>query len=126
MRRAFPSWATAAAAVAALTVVGAFVAVPLIVRAPLGLLTVFVLPGFAVERALHPGTAIDPTEHPFFWLGISLAVSVVTALALAASPIGLSREWLAVVLGSGSGLMSMLAGVRAMTSVVSPEVEDRV
>ena len=114
MRRSFPSATAAAVAIAALTVVGAFVAVPLVVRAALGLVTVFVLPGFAIERAIHPDRDFEPDEQPFVWFGVSLAVGIVAAVALAASPIGISRQSFAVAVGGFSGLLALYTGLRSM------------
>jgi len=126
MRRPFPPGPAAAAAIAAMTVVTAFFSVPIAVRTALGLLTVFVLPGFAVERALHagpdPDPAADPDAQPFVWLGFSLAISVVTAVALAASPIGISRESFAVALGGFTALVALYAGLRSMLHDVPHEV----
>jgi len=126
MRRPFPAGPAAAAAIAVVTVVIAFFSVPIVVRAALGLLTVFVLPGFAVERALHarpdPDPDADPDAQPFVWLGFSLAISVVTAVALAASPIGLSRESFAVALGGFTVLVALYAGLRSMLHDVPHEV----
>jgi uncharacterized membrane protein len=122
MRRPFPSGLAAAAAVAALTVVTAFVSVPLVVRAALGLVTVFVLPGFAVERMLRVRADGELDAEPFVWIGLSLAISVVVAVALAASPIGISRESFGVVLGGGTALIALAAGVRAITRDASHEV----
>src|SRR4051812_37694313 len=114
MRRPFPAGPAAAAAIAALTVVTAFFAVPVVVRTVLGLVTVFVLPGFAVERALHARADFEPDAAPFVWLGLSLAISVVTAVALAASPIGISRESFAVALGGFTAPLALCAGLRSM------------
>jgi uncharacterized membrane protein len=115
MKRPFPTRLGVAAAIAALTVVSAFVTVPVVVRAVLGLVTVFVLPGFAVERALNADRDAASDEQPFVWLGVSLAVGVVAAVALAASPVGLSRRSFAVVVGGFATLLSLYAGLRAVT-----------
>jgi uncharacterized membrane protein len=122
MRRPFPALPAAAATIAALTVVTAFFAVPLVVRTALGLVTVFVLPGFAVERALHARPGFEPDAAPFVWLGVSLAISVVTAVALAASPIGISRESFAVALGGLTAPLALYAGLRSMMHDTPHEV----
>jgi len=99
--------------VAALAVATAYVGVPQFVRIVLGVLIVFILPGFAAVRAVFPQGRLALEEHIVAILGTSLAMAVCAAVLLAAAPIGLSRESFAVALGGFTVLLSLYAGLRS-------------
>jgi uncharacterized membrane protein len=77
----------------------------------LGLLMVFVLPGFALACAAVPRYQ-SPVERLLATVGLSLAITTCTAVLLAALPVGLSRESLAVVLGGLTIALSIGAAFR--------------
>jgi uncharacterized membrane protein len=108
MRRSLVLPLIATCVLAALTVATAYVGVPQFVRIVLGLLIVFLLPGFAVVCAVPPNQ-LSADEFLFASLGISLALATCTAVLLAAVPIGLSRESFAVSLGSATFLVAACA-----------------
>jgi uncharacterized membrane protein len=97
---------------AALTVVAANVPVPQPVRIALGVLIVFVLPGFAILCALFPGPKLSAGERLLASLGTSLAITAYVSVLLGTTPMGLSQESLAVTLGATTIAASVLAGVR--------------
>jgi uncharacterized membrane protein len=97
---------------AALTVVAANIPFPPPVRIALGILIVFVLPGFAILCALFPGPKLSPGELLLASLGTSLAITAYVSVLLGTTPMGLSQESLAVTLGATTIAVSVLAGVR--------------
>ena len=98
--------------VAFMTVATANIALPKAVQIMLGLLMVFILPGFAVVSAVLPPWRLSSGERLLASLGISLAVVTCTAMLLAATPIGLSRVSLAIAIGVGTITMSIYAWFR--------------
>jgi uncharacterized membrane protein len=100
--------------VALLTLVTVGVAVPPAVRIALGMLMVFLLPGFAVVCAAQSSERqLSRGEWLLASLGISLAVTACSAVLLAATPMGLTRESIAAVLGGITAMASAYALVRA-------------
>lgn len=97
---------------AALTMVTAGVSVPQAVRIALGLLIVFVLPGFAILCAVFPGPQLSPSERLLASVGTSLATTTYFSVLLGTSPLGLSHESLAATLGGTTLAASVFAGVR--------------
>lgn len=97
--------------VASVTVATANIALPKAVQIMLGLLMVFILPGFAVVSAVPP-RRLSSGERLLAGLGISVAVVTCTAVLLAATPIGLSRVSLAVAIGVGTIITSICAWFR--------------
>lgn len=97
---------------ASLTITTAYVATPQAVRIALGVLIVFILPGFAAVCAVLPAPQLPPGERLLASLGISLAIAICTAMLLGATPIGLSRESFAVALGGSTIGLSVVAGFR--------------
>ena len=93
----------------AVTVVAANVAAPQALRIGLGVAMVFVLPGFAAVCAVLPRRELSLGECLLASLGISLAISVCMSVLLAATPIGLTRNSLAAVLGGGTIIVSIYA-----------------
>ena len=98
--------------VAFVAVATANIALPKAVQIMLGLLMVFLLPGFAVVSAVLPPWRLSSSERLLASLGISVAVVTCTAVLLAATPIGLSRISLAVTIGVGTIVMSICAWFR--------------
>lgn len=72
--------------------------VPQGIRIPLGMVMVFILPGFAFVCAALPARQLSQWECLLASVGISIAVTVVAAVALAAAPVGLSRLSLTIAL----------------------------
>jgi uncharacterized membrane protein len=98
--------------VAALTVATASVAAPQGVRIALGVLMVLVLPGFALVCAVLPERQLSSDECLLASVGMSLAMVTCVPVLLAATPIGLSRGSLAVVLDGSTIILSTYAGFR--------------
>jgi len=97
---------------AVFTIVTASVAAPQAVRIALGVLIVFVLPGFAILCAVFPGPKLSPSERLLASVGTSLAMTIYVSVLLGTTPMGLSQESLAVTLGGTTIAASLLAGVR--------------
>ena len=93
----------------AVTVLAANVAAPQALRIGLGVAMVFVVPGFATVCAVVPRREFSLGECLLASLGISLAISVCMSVLLAATPIGLTRNSLAAVLGGGTVIVSIYA-----------------
>jgi uncharacterized membrane protein len=98
---------------AALTVGVAFLPAGHLPRIGLGILIVFLLPGFAVTAAVFPARDLSLSDRLLASLGISLVATVCTAVLLAALPIGLTRGSLSVALGGGTVIASACALLRA-------------
>jgi uncharacterized membrane protein len=96
--------------VALLTVATASIAVPQGVRVPLGVLIVFIVPGFALVCAVLPEQQLSRGERLLASAGMSLAMTIGAAVLLGATPIGLSRLSLAVALG-GCTLISSISAL---------------
>ena len=84
-----------------------------IARVTLGLLIVFIVPGFALVSAILPKRQFSPGEYVLSTLGASLALSATAAVALGAAPVGLSKLSISVALGCCTLLFSITAVVRA-------------
>jgi len=82
-------------------------------RAALGLLLVLVAPGFALISAAIPKSEFSFYEYLLASVGASLAISTITAVALGAAPIGLTRLSFSITLGCCTVLLSLTATVRA-------------
>ena len=98
--------------VGTLTVVTSYIEVPQIVRIVLGLLIVFLVTGFALVSTIFPEPQFSPGECLLASVGMSLAIATAATVALAAAPIGLSRQSIAVVLGSCTLILSIIAVFR--------------
>ena len=95
---------------ASLTLVTVGVPVPLAVRIALGLLMVLFLPGFAIVcAAQRSGLQLSRGDLLLASLGISLAMTACAAVLLAATPVGLTRGSIAVVLGGTTAMASIYA-----------------
>ena len=57
------------------------------------------MPGFALVCAVLPDRQLSRGERLLASVGMSLAITVCAAVALAAAPVGLSRQSIAVALG---------------------------
>lgn len=83
-------------------------AAPPALRVALGLMMVFVVPGFAAScvvtrRPLSVGESLLAS------LGTSLAITICVSVLLAATPVGLTRGSLADVLGGSTIILSVYA-----------------
>ena len=85
---------------------------PQAARVALGIPLVFVLPGFAAVCAVVPGRELSRGERTLASLGGSVAISVCVSVLLAATPIHLSKDSAATVLGVGTAALALLAWVR--------------
>ncbi len=94
-------------------VVTANSAVPQVVRIALGALLVFILPGFTLVCAVLPQREFSRGERLLASVGMSLAMAACAAVLLAATPLGLSRQSIAVVLGGSTVALSVVTGFRA-------------
>jgi len=84
-----------------------------IVRIVLGLLIVFIVPGSALVSAVLDQRQFSLGEYLLASVGASLSMSTTLAVALAATPIGLSRLSFSVVLGSCTLILSIISALRA-------------
>ena len=99
--------------VAVLAVATAGIAVPPVLRTALGMLTLFIVPGFALVCAVLPERRFSRGERLLGSVGMSLALATCAAVLLGALPVGLSRLSLAVALGSCTIAFSLCAVYRA-------------
>jgi uncharacterized membrane protein len=97
---------------AALTLITAILALPQALRVAVGVPMVLLLPGYALVCVLLPGPRLSRSECLLVSVGASLAMTTCACVLLGATPVGLSRESLAVLLGSGTVTLSLVAGVR--------------
>lgn len=97
---------------ALLAILTGYFSVPSLVRISIGILIVFFLPGFALVCATRPKLSLGLSEALLASVGISLAVTVCTAVLLAATPIGLSRPSLAAALGGVTLVASTYSWLR--------------
>jgi len=100
--------------VAALTMVTANIAVPAVVRIALGVLSVFLVPGFALVCAALPQRELSSSERLLASVGMSIAISICAAVLLGALPIGLSKISFAYVLGTCTLILSAVSGLRVL------------
>jgi uncharacterized membrane protein len=107
--------------IASLTVATANLAVPQAVRITLGALMVLILPGFAVVCAVLPERQLSCGERVLASVGMSLAMATTATVLLGATPIGLSRGSLAVLLGGITIILSIYAGFRGASSPTNDE-----
>jgi uncharacterized membrane protein len=98
---------------AALTMAAPFLPAGHVLRIGLGVLIVFLLPGFAVVSAVFPARPLSRIDRLVASLGISLVVTVGTAVLLAALPIGLTRDSLSIALGAGTAMVAACALLQA-------------
>lgn len=108
-----PTALIGACVVASLGVLGAIVGFPQGVRIMLGLLMVFVLPGFVALSACGSTLKLSWPEVVLASLGISVAMTTCVAVLLGATPIGLSRTSFAIVLGGVTMIGSIYALAKA-------------
>jgi uncharacterized membrane protein len=92
-----------------------------VLRIAVGVLAVFVLPGFAATYAVLGARRLSPTDRLLASLGISLAVTVCTAVLLAALPVGLTAASLSVTLGGGTAMLSVYALFRTRPGLAQTE-----
>ncbi|HXZ04113.1 MAG TPA: DUF1616 domain-containing protein [Ktedonobacteraceae bacterium] len=74
----------------------------------------FVLPGYAMMRALFRGKQFGNAEYITFSLGLSLAIVILSGLVLNSTPYGLQERSWAVILGSITLGASAVAILRQM------------
>jgi uncharacterized membrane protein len=106
-------WALAGTCVVGLlTVVTAAIPVPQVGRIALGVPLVFFLSGYAIVCAVLAGRRLSHGERALASLGLSLAMTTCVAVLLGATPIGLSRNSIAISLGSITSAISAYAWLR--------------
>lgn len=104
--------ALAAVVAAAGAVIVVRFSVPVAVRIAFVLPLVFVLPGYALTRALLSGRELERSHRLLLSLGLSLSLAIVTGLVLDVSTIGLeARSW-AVSLAAETWILCFVAGLR--------------
>ena len=108
-----PTALIGACVVASLGVLSAIVGIPQGVRITVGLLMVFVLPGFVALSACSSTLKLSWPEVALATLGISVAMATCVAVLLGATRIGLSRTSFAIVLGGGTMMGSIYALAKA-------------
>ena len=89
---------------------------PYLVRVPLGMMMVFILPGFAFGCAALPARRLSRWERLLASVGFSMAITIIAAVVLAATPIGLSRLSLTIVLVSWTVALSIYSLARTAFS----------
>jgi len=111
---------------AALTMVSAVIdSHTSVFRAVLGLSLALALSGFALQSAVLPGGRLDGIETLLLSLGLSLALTLLTGIALSRSPWGLTpHSWL-LSLGTVS-LCGALAALVRWTAHPSPPLAIRI
>jgi uncharacterized membrane protein len=112
MKRWLPALITGSFLLASATMASATTAFPNSVRIALGVLIVFVLPGFVGACGALPDRTLSWGERLLASVGLSLAIATCTAVLLAALPLGLSRKSFAVGLGGVTIALSIVAFVR--------------
>jgi len=110
MRRGQVVLLALASCIALTTLATVKVPIPQVMRIVLGLWLVFVLPGFAFVSAVLSDRHLSRSEHLLASVGLSVAVTICAAVALAAMPVGLSRLSLTAVL-TGCTLVGSVAAV---------------
>jgi uncharacterized membrane protein len=109
-----------AGALGLLTVAAEVAGAPKAALTVLGVLLVFLLPGYVTVCALVPGREFSWGERLLASLASSLAISTGTGVLLAAAPVGLSTDSAAVTLGSGVAAMSLYAWIRTSRRLREP------
>jgi uncharacterized membrane protein len=104
-------------AAALLAAIAEGIGAPQAVRIVLGIPLVLVLPGFAAVCAVLPGRELSWGERMLASLGASVAITLCVSVLLAATPIGLSKESAAAVLGIGTVALALYAWVRTRRSL---------
>ena len=94
------------------------------VRVPFGVLLSLVLPGYGIALAAFPGRSFSRGERVLFTLGLSLAVAVLSGIALNWSPWQLSTEAFTVFLGGVILLSCAIALVRRVRMAPWEQVAD--
>lgn len=94
-----------------LNVAMSYVAMLQIVPVVLGLIIIFIVPGFALICAILPQRLLSRTEELLASVGASVAVSTTAAVALGAAPVGLTRLSFSVVLGIFTLTFSIIAAL---------------
>jgi uncharacterized membrane protein len=92
--------------------------VPEAVQIVLGLLMVFLIPGFSLACAAIPERQ-SLAERLLASVGLSVAVTTCAAVLLAATPVGLTRESLAVFIGCFTIVLSFV-GLYRSRSMTAP------
>jgi uncharacterized membrane protein len=102
-----------AALAAVLAAVLTLVQAPVLLRIPLGLLSVLVLPGYALAAALFPRSDdLDVIERLALGVGLSVAIIAVVAPGLSSLPWGLQPTPLVVTLTIWTVVTTAVAGLR--------------
>jgi uncharacterized membrane protein len=96
----------------AFALITASFALPEALRVALGVPMVLLLPGFALICVLFPGPRLSRSELLLASVGSSLAITTCACVLLGATPVGLARESLAMLLGGGTMALSVVAGAR--------------
>ena len=112
--------------VASLTVATGYRVAPEVLRAALGIPMVLLLPGFAVVCALFPKRQLSRGEILLASVGMSLGVTICGGVLLGATPIGLSRTSLSVLLGGLTIALSIYAAIRGWDMELMTEPRARV
>ncbi len=123
----WPHWDLLVLALTTLLCVGMSIGLPETspVRVPFGLLLSLVLPGYAVTTAAFPGRSFSRGERVLFTFGLSLALAVLSGIALNWSPWRLSTVSFAFFLGGVSLLSCVIALLRRMTMAPWEQVADQ-
>lgn len=125
MRQTRPMMLLGACLVGVLAMTTAHVSLPPGLRLVLGILIVFVVPGFALATAVLPDRQLARSERLLASIGLSVVITVCAAVALAAAPIGLSRQSIALALGIVTLLCSAIAAYRIYKGEVQRSARSR-
>jgi uncharacterized membrane protein len=98
--------------IAVVVIATAGVDLPQALRVVLGLLIVFLLPGFALVAAVLSDGRLTRSEFLLASVGVSIAITICAAIVLAALPVGLTRDSIGITLGCLTVLFSLVAGYR--------------
>lgn len=97
----------------AAALLAAEIASPTVVRVSSAILLLLVLPGLALTRVLFPERRLGAPETVLLSVALSIALAVVGALVLHATPFDLTRGSWAVLLAGVTVLAALVAQVRA-------------
>ncbi len=124
MNRPIRSLLVLSCVVSAGTIFSASAGTPQIIRVACGILSVLVLPGFALATAVRPSGDLLPHDV-LASVGLSLAISTGVAVLLAALPIGLTRSSFGLSLGVLTIVLSLVAALRQSSGTVQHNAEAR-
>lgn len=96
-----------------------------LLRLPFGLPLSLVLPGLAVTAAAFPGRSFSRAERVLFTFGLSLALAILSGVALNWTPWGLTTTSISLLLGGTVLIACAIAFIRRLNMAPWEHVADR-